>query len=1026
MVSGNSSSALVGLLLRLALIAALPASAFNQAAHLPLSVQTENISFSEGFGLNFILDFCTDRRGMVWACCLNGLARFSGAAAKQYHPADSVHKTGLGTGNFYTLDLDAAQQIWVAGTSGVYRYDEVRDSFCLAASPGAEGWKPAPRFIAFSPDKRHLWMLDAQGLWRKAMPDGEWERLYLPKFSKPELLLFTRSGLLFFSVEDYAALYDPAQQTVLRTYHGALNAFEAPDGAIYFGTWRRGLRRIDPLNFTEKTFFPPGDYKLGVYGEVFHSLSMAPGITGDNILWCGTLESGIWFFDIRQNKFVHHLDWSENGASGLPDFAVGPMHLDRGGVLWLAMGGVTRIAPHHQQLLSQKIYGLQASDARQFVVRNALPDRHRPGFQWLAVSYYGLVSYDVRHQKPEKWWFYPPGSKVLKRERNYLADIAYDRAGNLWASTEDGFLVLDKNRRARSLKIEGFNNQATHVNDFVFDEKNTLWMGTGLGLCAFDPASERLTAHKNQASSLTNDIRDLTTDSTGLWLATGKGLVFFDLKTHTFRSFFLETKGPEAEALNRLYCLLRTRTGAIFVLNDKGLARLESGQLRQIAHLPNTNFTHVRSLVEDEQGFLWLKSFGELFKIDPRTGAVMARFECDGAYFVPAPDGSLLLSDKDFTTFHPASLRRFDYTQPAVFTALKVYDRPLHISFDSASVQPLSLTWRQNALSFEYDCPDFTSGANSTYEVMLEGYEKQWKPQGHQRSVTYTNLAPGDYVFRLRVANMEGVKHPEDAIVRFRISPPFWQMAWFKFLVVSLLALTVYSVFRARMAKFRQAERRRTELHRFKVETEMRALRAQMNPHFIFNCLNTIEAFIVEQKEEKATSALQKFSKLIRAVLENAQHDSIPLAQELEVLECYIQLEQIRANHRWGYQLEAAADLDLTMRKVPPLILQPFVENAIVHGLHHRRAAGGELRIHLDADGSGGLIVTISDNGIGRTAAGKRRRLNDKKSSLGLQFTSERIAKLNPLGQSRFGVQITDLHPEQEGTTGTKVELRLP
>ena len=1022
----NHPSPLAILFVRLALAIALPAIASSQAAHLPLRFRADNIGIGEGFHLNFIRDFCTDGKGMVWACGLNGLARFSGAAFKQYYEADSIHRTGLGQGGFLALDLDAEQHLWTAGPSGVYCYDEVRDSFCLTASPGAEGWKPMPRFIAFSPDKKHLWMLDAEGLWQKNMPHGVWEHLPLSKASKPEMLLVTRSGRLFFSVEDYSVLYDPVRQTVLSVCHGALYAFEAPDGAIYFGTWRRGLRRIDPLHFTEEVYFPPGDYQLGVYGEVFQGLGMAPAITDGNLLWCCTLDSGIWFFDIQKKKFVHHLDWDEKGASGLPDFAAGPMYVDRGGVAWLAMSGITRIAPHRQQLLSQKVYGLKAQDSREFTIRNALPDRHRPGFLWLAVSYYGLVSYDLKHQKPEKWWFYPPQSKVLKRERNYLADIAYDREGKLWASTEDGFLIVDKKRRARSLTIEGFNNRVTHVNDFVFDENNTCWMGTGLGLCAFDPKTGWLTAHENRESPLANDIQDMVSDRAGFWLATANGLVFFDKKTRTFRSFFIEAPPSETESFNHLRGLLQTRAGGIFALNEKGIARFENGQLRQLCYLPNMDFTHIRSLAEDDQGFLWLKAFGELFKINPQTGAVMARFECYGSYFVPTPYGNLLLTDHFFTTFNPATLRRFNYTQPPVITSLKIYEQPLRISLDSASTKPVLLDWRQNALSFEYDCPDFTSGANSTYEVMLEGYEKHWKPQGRKRSITYTNLAPGNYVFRLRVANMEGEKYPEDAVIRFRIRPPFWQTAWFKFLAISLLALVVYSILQSRMARFRQEERRRTELHRFKAETEMRALRAQMNPHFIFNCLNTIEAFIVEQKEEEATSALQKFSKLIRAVLENAQHDCISLSQELEVLEWYIQLEQIRANHRWDYQLEVAAELDLAMRKVPPLVLQPFVENAIVHGLHHRRAAGGALRIQLAADDSGGLIVIISDNGIGRDAAGKRHRVNAQKSSLGLQFTSERIAKLNLPGQSRFGVQITDLHPEQEGMRGTRVELRLP
>jgi LytS/YehU family sensor histidine kinase len=212
-----------------------------------------------------------------------------------------------------------------------------------------------------------------------------------------------------------------------------------------------------------------------------------------------------------------------------------------------------------------------------------------------------------------------------------------------------------------------------------------------------------------------------------------------------------------------------------------------------------------------------------------------------------------------------------------------------------------------------------------------------------------------------------------------------------------------------------------------KAETEMRALRAQMNPHFIFNCMNTIEAFIVEKREEEASAFLQKFSKLIRAVLENSQHDSISLALEIAVLEWYIQLEQIRANHRWLYSIDIAANIDREKTQLPPLILQPFVENAILHGLYHRALAGGKLHISIACTEAGVITASIADNGIGRAlAAGKNKHLLHKKRSLGAQFSIERVQKLNAMGELRYNVVTTDLEPEQENMKGTLVTITLP
>ena len=207
----------------------------------------------------------------------------------------------------------------------------------------------------------------------------------------------------------------------------------------------------------------------------------------------------------------------------------------------------------------------------------------------------------------------------------------------------------------------------------------------------------------------------------------------------------------------------------------------------------------------------------------------------------------------------------------------------------------------------------------------------------------------------------------------------------------------------------------------------MRALRAQMNPHFIFNCMNTIEAFIVEQREEAATSFLQKFSKLIRTVLENAQYDKISLKSEIEVLEWYIQLEQIRSNLRWNYQIEYAREIAIDTLTIPPLILQPFVENAILHGLYHRKKQGGHLQIHISITQENLLLVQIEDNGIGRVAAlAKKQHTYHKKKSLGIQFTTERVRKLNDANKNSYDIRTEDVFPDQTGLTGTRVLIWLP
>lgn len=1005
----------------------LHAQQVHENIKIPEFVWAEQISYREGFNLG-ISDFCNDHRGMVWAAGTRGLAHFTGAAYQYYFAEDSVHKTGLGKGAFKSLDIDVMGKVWAAGISGVYWFDEVKDSFCFIKSPLAEGWIPAPRVIAFDKAKKNLWLADPRGLYRMDMKTWQWQRTIITAINEPELLHVTQKGWVLVSEKTTSYLYDPENNVIVNRYSDAKSVFETSDAALWLGTWLGGLHRIDPVTLKAEVFYPPSEYKPGVYGEVIFGLGLAPALTGDKILWCGTLENGLYFFDIEQKKFRGNLNYDERLSTGLPDYSVGCIHTDVEGVIWLAQSGLTRIAPFRQQLHAQKIFGLQTKDTREVHVQNILEDRYRPGYQWLATSYYGLVSYNTVQKTVEKWWFYEPGVPILKRERNYRSTIAYDRKGNVWATTETGFMAIDKNQHSRRISIPKYNNGLTGIHHFFFDENNICWMATDLGLCSFSPENQSVHPFINQASDAANKVMDITAGEGGIWLATTSGIHFFDKATSVFKPYSVQANSMEQESLNHFFCLLRSRTGNIYAINSKGLVGLQQGQLKQLCDIPFSHFTHTRAITEDSQGFLWVEAYGGLYKIDPKTGQIVGKFNNEGGFFASFSDANLHLTGyNSIVSFNPATLRNFTDTQKPVFTALKIYDKRFPVHFDSAVTMPIVLNWKQNAVSFEFDCPDFTSFTETTYEVMLEGYDNQWKPQGKKRSITYTNLEPRVYVFYVRATNMTGLKHPENAVFRFQITPPFWKTWWFRLLMLGFISATVYTIFRTRVRAIRREEARKTEFYLLKAETEMRALRAQMNPHFIFNCMNTIEAFIIEQKEDEATGFLQKFSKLIRAVLENSQHDAISLEQEISVLEWYIQLEQIRANSLWQYNVKVAPEINPAQINIPPLILQPFVENAILHGLYHRRKKGGELNISVEKDFEGNVLAIIADNGIGRTAAASKRKfVLDKKSALGVQFSIERVRKMNPPGKHIYDVHISDLYPDQEGMTGTKVEIRLP
>jgi tetratricopeptide (TPR) repeat protein len=222
-----------------------------------------------------------------------------------------------------------------------------------------------------------------------------------------------------------------------------------------------------------------------------------------------------------------------------------------------------------------------------------------------------------------------------------------------------------------------------------------------------------------------------------------------------------------------------------------------------------------------------------------------------------------------------------------------------------------------------------------------------------------------------------------------------------------------------------ESEKTRAELQQQATELEMQALRAQMNPHFIFNCLNSINHFILSNETENASDYLTKFSRLIRTVLCLSQKNLVSLEEELDYLNLYIQLEQLRFQNHFQYTIHKDEAIDPEYIRIPPMLIQPFVENAIWHGLMHKKGMG-KLRLELSQD-SGNLCCTITDNGIGRSeAAILKSKSAAHKKSLGMQITASRLQLLNEGRPEDLFYKVVDLKDTRGQSAGTRVIITMP
>jgi LytS/YehU family sensor histidine kinase len=222
-----------------------------------------------------------------------------------------------------------------------------------------------------------------------------------------------------------------------------------------------------------------------------------------------------------------------------------------------------------------------------------------------------------------------------------------------------------------------------------------------------------------------------------------------------------------------------------------------------------------------------------------------------------------------------------------------------------------------------------------------------------------------------------------------------------------------------------ESERTKSELQQQATELEMQALRAQMNPHFIFNSLNSINRFILLNNKLQASEYLTKFSKLVRLILQNSQSSLIPLESELEALQLYLELEAVRFDHHFVFNIRINGDIDTPAIKVPPLIIQPYAENAIWHGLMHKEEKG-HLQIELSEE-EDRLCCKIVDDGVGRKKAGElKSKSASAHKSMGMQITANRIAMLQKSEQVETQIKITDLVLPDGSPAGTEVLLKIP
>ncbi|MBS1918406.1 MAG: histidine kinase [Bacteroidetes bacterium] len=373
----------------------------------------------------------------------------------------------------------------------------------------------------------------------------------------------------------------------------------------------------------------------------------------------------------------------------------------------------------------------------------------------------------------------------------------------------------------------------------------------------------------------------------------------------------------------------------------------------------------------------------------------------------------------------PEGLSYFDYTKIFKKSICNLLITGITVSgiHKPADSNDFILKHSDNNIIFQYIGISYKSAGKIVYEYRMLGLDTTWK-RTTDLSLNYPSLSSGNYELQLKAINKFGVQS-NLVSVHFSISKLVWELNWFRALLFLLCSYIIWHLVNNRIRVIQKREKDRSDTITKIAELEQMALKSQMNPHFIFNCLNSIQHYVIDRDILGANDFISKFSRLIRSTLDNSSKPTINLEDEIDYLVIYMELEQRRFENKFSFKI-ITENINKQEYYIPPMILQPYVENAIRHGVRYRNDDKGEIIIKIIKD-QHTLSVNISDNGIGRRLSHEyKSKIPIEYQSKGMELTAKRIEMFNKTHSPAIKILINDLENELHEGLGTEVIISFP
>ncbi|MCX6153793.1 MAG: histidine kinase [Candidatus Kapabacteria bacterium] len=668
--------------------------------------------------------------------------------------------------------------------------------------------------------------------------------------------------------------------------------------------------------------------------------------------------------------------------------------------------GLIKIIPKTKRVFTYKNIETDPNSLSMNTIRSVYVDNDN--CIWVG-TYNGLDKYDKTNNCWTKYFYKGNETDNRKNAINVMTD---DEDNNLMIGTNNGVLILNKkNGKYRDItnklglnKISKLSGNSIYIWGMVKDGKS-LWLGTIGGLYKYEPSykSYKSYIHNDTIKSSICDLRINTIfkdKKNNIWIGTQNGLNRYLPENDGFKVYLHNPNDSNSICGNNVWSICEDIDGNIwFGAYGSGIS-MYNPQKDNFSSLTTTNGLPddgIVSMVCDSDNNLWLGSMKGLIKYDQIERKFTRFTEKDGfqgneyAYHSAGVtvDNKLVFGGSDgVSIFLPMELV-LNKNIPQIVIS-KLFFKDSLVSYLLKDQDTIKTDWHTDYIKVQFSALDYVAPLRNQYAYKVEGLHKDWIYLGNQNIIILAGIDPGNYILRIKASNNDGVWNENGISINLIISPPFWMTLWFKALIIILILLSIFFYVK-NLLKRRYNEE---SVKRRMISLKLQALQSQMNPHFIFNSLNSIFNLIVYDDKQKAMKYLLKFSKLLRKVIDRLRASTISLEEEIEHINLYFELELLRFDNKFTYSIVVDDKINPKEISVPALFLQPYIENSIKHGQIHQ-IEHGKIDISIVESGEN-LLIDIIDNGVGRKISEENKSEDIQiNKSFGMDISRERLGLIN-------------------------------